>query len=178
MIITDLPAPFAKIINRLKDKQEISLLFVCLGNICRSPAAEGLMLEEIKSHPADHRQWIIDSAGTSHYHIGDLPDQRMRIHARRRGVELNHICRHVNDADFFDFDLIFGMDQHNISNLKKMAPTPESEEKVIPISLFFGEYSRFDCVPDPYYDGDDGFERVLNILTYAVRYIYDTITYN
>lgn len=176
MIITDLPAPFAQVINRLKDKQEISILFICLGNICRSPAAEGLMLEEIKSRPTDHRTWIIDSAGTSYYHIGDLPDQRMRIHARRRGVELTHRCRHVSDADFFDFDLIFGMDSRNIDNLKRVAPTPESEEKIIPISLFFSEYSRFDCVPDPYYDGDDGFERVLNILTEAVRNIYDTIT--
>ncbi|MDE7410989.1 MAG: low molecular weight phosphotyrosine protein phosphatase [Paramuribaculum sp.] len=165
-----------ELINSLKGKDKIRVLFVCLGNICRSPAAEGLLLEELKSHPESRHQWIVDSAGISDYHEGDLPDDRMRVHARRRGLELTHLSRPVTAQDFQNFDLIFGMDDSNIYSLNKRAPNSAARKKIIPISLFFGEYSRFDQVPDPYYDGAEGFEKVLNILTDAVHNIYDTLT--
>jgi len=164
-----------KSIRNIANPNKIRILFVCLGNICRSPAAEGLMLDVINSH-SDQQRWQIDSAGTGGYHIGDLPDQRMRIHARRRGIELTHICRQMRESDFSDFDIIIGMDASNINNLRRMAPTVEDEQKIVPMAAFFGDYSRFDHVPDPYYDGDEGFETVLNILTDATRNLYDTIT--
>ena len=96
------------------------ILFVCLGNICRSPAAEGIMRSVVGDEPG----WTIDSAGTGRYHIGDLPDRRMRVHARSRGLELDHRCRQVRADDFRDFDLVIGMDDANISDLRDMCPTP------------------------------------------------------
>lgn len=144
----------------------VRILFVCLGNICRSPAAEGVMRALVSEAGLDDR-FVIDSAGTGGYHIGDLPDSRMRVHARRRGYELTHICRQVRPSDFDDFDLIIGMDAANIRNLKSMAPTIEAERKIVPMSRFFSIATRYDHVPDPYYEGAEGFELVLDLLENA-----------
>ena len=97
-----------EIIDTLKKKDKIRVLFVCLGNICRSPAAEGV-LRDIVEEKGDENRWEIDSAGTGGYHVGDLPDRRMRVHASRRGLNLTHICRQVKYADFENFDLIIAM---------------------------------------------------------------------
>lgn len=157
----------------IKKQGKIRVLFVCLGNICRSPAAEGLMKEAISDRNSS-LQWTIDSAGTGNYHIGDLPDPRMRAHARRRGLTLDHHCRQINPYDFDDFDLIIGMDASNISNLRRLAPSPEAEEKILPMSDFFGISTKYDYVPDPYYDGAEGFELVLDLLTDATVNLRDT----
>lgn len=154
-----------------------SILFVCLGNICRSPAAEGIM-RHIVSEPGATGSWIIDSAGTSRYHIGDLPDHRMRLHARRRGIELTHRCRQVTESDFDDFDLIIAMDSSNYANLRRIAPTPEAQEKILQMAEFFDSVTPCDHVPDPYYDGADGFELVLDLLTAATRNLRDTVEAN
>lgn len=154
-----------------------SILFVCLGNICRSPAAEGIM-RHIVSEPGVTGSWIIDSAGTSRYHIGDLPDHRMRLHARRRGIELTHRCRQVTESDFDDFDLIIAMDSSNYANLRRIAPTPEAQEKILQMAEFFDSVTPCDHVPDPYYDGADGFELVLDLLTAATRNLRDTVEAN
>lgn len=159
---------------RIAAAHPVKVLFVCLGNICRSPAAQGIMQRIVDEHH-DSANWLIDSAGTGDYHIGDLPDRRMRVHALRRGLTLDHICRQVRTTDFYDFDLIIGMDQSNIDNLRRIAPTPEMEQKIAAMARFFGNYSRYDYVPDPYYDGDEGFELVLTILDDACRNLYDTI---
>ncbi|MCM1142155.1 MAG: low molecular weight phosphotyrosine protein phosphatase, partial [Muribaculum sp.] len=119
--------------------------------------------------------WTIDSAGTGNYHIGDLPDPRMRAHARRRGLQLTHHCRQVRETDFDNFDLIIGMDASNISNLSRMAPTVEAEAKILPMSDFFSISTKYDYVPDPYYDGAEGFELVLDLLTDATRNLRDTV---
>lgn len=161
--------------SRIADPKHVRVLFICLGNICRSPAAEGLMTETIKKHHASGR-WEIDSAGTGGWHIGDLPDPRMRAHARQRGLNLNHVCRQVHESNFDNFDIIIGMDDSNLSALRHLAPTPEDAEKILPMAAFFGSYSRFDHVPDPYYDGAQGFETVLDILTEATENLYDTVT--
>lgn len=153
---------------------KIRVLFVCLGNICRSPAAEGVMLSLLKEKP-DARSWMVDSAGTGNYHVGDLPDERMRIHARRRGLELTHRCRQVNEGDFDDFDLILAMDSSNYQNLRRIAPSPETEKKVIAIADFFSPCTRYDYVPDPYYEGAEGFELVLDLLEASAENVYDTI---
>lgn len=150
------------------------VLFVCLGNICRSPAAEGLMKQVVAEHH-DADRWVIDSAGTGGWHVGDLPDSRMRAHAIRRGLTLDHVCRQVRESDFENFDLIIGMDASNITNLRRLAPTVESERKVMAMVDFFASFSRYDCVPDPYYDGAQGFETVLDILTEATANLYDAV---
>ncbi len=148
------------------------VLFVCLGNICRSPAAEGI-LRGIVEDAGCACDWEIDSAGTGRYHIGDLPDRRMRVHARRRGIELTHRCRQVTESDFDEFDLIIGMDASNIGNLRAMAPSPEAESKIVPMAKFFNQSSRWDYVPDPYYEGAEGFELVLDLLQEGCRNLFD-----
>ncbi|MBO5456839.1 MAG: low molecular weight phosphotyrosine protein phosphatase [Muribaculaceae bacterium] len=150
------------------------VLFVCLGNICRSPAAEGV-LKDIVAKEGQEDEWIIDSAGTGRYHIGDLPDRRMRVHARQRGLELTHRCRQVETEDFDKFDLIIGMDASNISNLKRMAPSPEAEKKIVPMASFFNPGNRWDYVPDPYYEGSEGFELVLDLLEEGCRNLFDRL---
>lgn len=158
----------------LGGKKTVKVLMVCLGNICRSPAAEGV-LREIVEQGGDYAAWEIDSAGTGNYHIGDLPDRRMLAHARRRGLSLTHRCRQVHESDFDRFDLIFAMDESNRRNLLALAPTPEAQTKVFPISGFFTLATRWDHVPDPYYEGSEGFELVLDLLGDACLNIYNTV---
>ena len=155
-----------ELINALKNKEKIRILFVCLGNICRSPAADGIM-QSMVDWAGLSRRFVIDSAGTGNYHVGDLPDSRMRAHARRRGYELTHICRQVRVSDFDDFDLIVGMDAANIRNLKHLAPTVEAEKKIVPMAAYLTGPARFDHIPDPYYEGAEGFELVLDLLENA-----------
>lgn len=162
-------------ISRLKNKEVVKVLFVCLGNICRSPAADGIMHAIVEEHD-DEARWEIDSAGTGGYHVGDLPDSRMRIHARRRGLELNHICRQVRVADFDEFDLIIPMDSSNESNLRRIAPTIESEAKIIPMAKFINMSLRYDYIPDPYYEGAEGFELVLDLLQNGCANLYDVVS--
>lgn len=150
------------------------VLFVCLGNICRSPAAEGIM-RSIVEEQGNPDEWIIDSAGTGNYHVGDLPDHRMRIHARRRGLDLTHRCRQVRTADFDDFDLIIGMDASNIANLRRIAPSPEAEAKIHAMAEYFSPSARYDYVLDPYYEGAEGFELVLDLLQDGCQNLYDQL---
>ena len=162
-------------ISQLKGKEKVRVLFVCLGNICRSPAADGIMQAIVAEH-GDEARWVIDSAGTGGYHVGDLPDNRMRIHARRRGLELNHICRQVSYSDFDDFDLIIPMDASNESNLRRIAPTTEHETKIIPVAKFINMSLRYDYIPDPYYEGAEGFELVLDLLQNGCANLYDIVS--
>ena len=143
-------------------KGEYKILFVCLGNICRSPSAEAVMKKLVQDAGLDGRIKI-DSAGIIGYHAGEKADPRMRSHAVRRGYKLDSVSRPVCTEDFFDFDLIIGMDNRNIDDLKRKAPDLESVEKIHQMT----EYSRnklYDHVPDPYYSGAEGFELVLDLL--------------
>ena len=124
----------------------VRILFVCLGNICRSPAAEGVFLDILREYGAEGR-YMVDSAGTGNYHIGDLPDSRMRVHARQRGLNLTHRCRQVCTEDFEDFDLIIGMDASNLANLRRMAPSVEAARKIHGMAEFFTPGARYDHVP-------------------------------
>lgn len=157
--------------DELRGKRRV--LFVCLGNICRSPAAEGVFRRIVEEH--GDRDFVIDSAGTGSYHIGQLPDRRMRLHARDRGLELTHICRQVRQSDFDDFDVIIGMDANNVDDLRDMAPSPEAEKKVVAMSHFFSPSTRIDCVPDPYYEGSEGFELVLDLLEESCGNLYNVL---
>lgn len=175
MVNEDASTKISRIVSGLDRTDKFRVLFVCLGNICRSPAAEGMMKQTVNDHH-DASHWMIDSAGTGGWHIGDLPDSRMRAHAIRRRISLDHICRQVRESDFDNFDLIIGMDDSNIANLRRMAPTVEAENKIMPMAAFFTHHSRYDCVPDPYYDGAQGFETVLDLLSEATANLYDVVT--
>ena len=154
---------YRQLLSALKEKDKVRVLFVCLGNICRSPAADGIFQAKVEEAGLADR-FDIDSAGTGGYHIGDLPDNRMRIHARRRGYELTHRARKFSPADFDDFDLIVPMDGSNEQNLRRQARTLEDERKIVPMASFVDKAMRFDYIPDPYYEGAEGFETVLDLL--------------
>lgn len=156
--------------------KEYKVLFVCLGNICRSPAAEGVMKAQLKDKGI--RGIYVDSAGTGDYHIGDLPDRRMRSAASARGLKLDHICRQVRPSDFEEFDMIIGMDANNMRNLKRMAPTVEAEHKLHSIGEWLPKGCGYDYVPDPYYEGREGFELVLDLLESACGKLIEEISGN
>lgn len=150
------------------------ILFVCLGNICRSPAAEEVFRQVVEAQ-GNQAEWVIDSAGTGGWHVGQLPDNRMRIHARRRGYDLTHHCRQVKEADFERFDLIIAMDDSNYHDLRALAPTIEAEAKIKRMADYFRMATRYDAVPDPYYEGAEGFELVLDLLEDACDNLYQHI---
>lgn len=163
-----------QLIARLKGRDEIKILFVCLGNICRSPAAEGVMRAIVEEHGAGSR-FVLDSAGTGGWHVGQLPDKRMRVHAQRRGLTLEHRCRQVSESDFDEFDLIIGMDRQNIEDLRALAPTSESADKIVPMAAFVDMAMRYDYIPDPYYEGAEGFELVLDLLADGCERLYEAL---
>lgn len=166
-----------ELINSLKNKEKIRILFVCLGNICRSPAAEGVLRSIVEAN-GDNEAWVIDSAGTYGGHAGDLPDRRMRVHAQRRGYDLVHRSRKFRTSDFDDFDIIIPMDASNESDLHQLAPTIEAEAKIIPMMKFVSLATRYDYVPDPYYEGAEGFELVLDLLEDGCANLYHTFSRN
>lgn len=143
------------------------LLFVCMGNICRSPTAEGVFRHMVRRAGVED-QFEIDSAGTHDYHIGKAPDTRAQQAARGRGYDLSGLRgRQVSKADFERFDLVLAMDRDNLQNLLRLCPA-EHQHKV----KLFLEFSRnFDEreVPDPYYGGAQGFEHVLDMVEDAAQ---------
>ena len=141
----------------------VRILFVCLGNICRSPAAEGIMRKYAEKLPAALRPEL-DSAGFYGAHAGDLPDRRMRHTAFQHGFSLDHRSRVIRPSDSDYFDLIIGMDDRNLSDLHDAAPSIEAEKKIARMSDFCVHYPEAHYIPDPYYDGIDGFHNVLNLL--------------
>lgn len=142
--------------------EKYRILFVCLGNICRSPAAEGIMKKMVEAENIAN-QFVIDSAGTSGYHNGDLPDHRMRQYGSRRGYNFNSLSRKFSSDDFDNFDLIIAMDDRNYQDIVRLSPDLESQKKVHRMVDFSQKYN-YDHVPDPYYSGADGFELVLDLL--------------
>ena len=151
-----------------------SVLFVCLGNICRSPAAQAVMQRMVDERGLTDR-FFIDSAGLGGWHYGDLPDKRMRVHARPRGYELTHRARTVQARDFEDFDLIVGMDASNVDDLRARAATIEQQDKVVMMGDYIRQYPNYDYVPDPYYEGSEGFELVLDLLVDACDSLLNSI---
>lgn len=151
------------------------ILFVCLGNICRSPAAQAIMQSAVDAAGVSGR-YELDSAGLYSGHAGDLPDKRMRVHATRRGYTLDHRARPVRSSDFDSFDLIVAMDDSNYSRLRAFAPTPEAEAKVVRMMDYCTLATRYDHVPDPYYEGAEGFELVLDLLEDACTGLLRTLS--
>lgn len=140
------------------------VLFVCLGNICRSPTAEGVLLYKLREAGLAAAVQV-DSAGTGDWHVGKAPDARTRVAAQRRGYDLSQLrARQVAAEDFGRFDLILAMDENNLTNLRGLRPTGAGAE----LDLFLRRYQlALDEVPDPYYGGEEGFEAVLDLVEQA-----------
>ena len=143
-------------------KAKVGVLFVCLGNICRSPSSEGVFRQRVEQ--AELGSFIdIDSAGTAAYHIGDPPDPRAIVAAAKRGVELQDLrARQVHISDYDRFDYIIAMDRYNYNDLMSLAP-PEHDSHIC-LFLDFAEQHTDTEIPDPYYGGGDGFEHVLDMI--------------
>ena len=142
--------------------KKIKVLFVCMGNICRSPTAEGVFAKLIKEHDLEH-YFAIDSAGTHAYHIGEAPDLRSQKAASERGVELSHLrARRVIMGDFKDFDYVLAMDDENYAAL--INACPEQYKGKIQYFLDYAPHLGTREVPDPYFGSKYGFERVLDMV--------------
>ncbi|ANH02309.1 MULTISPECIES: low molecular weight protein-tyrosine-phosphatase [Leptospira] len=167
---SEIELPFEK--QNRKGKQSIRVLFVCLGNICRSPAAEGAFLDLIQKRNLES-SFFVDSCGTSRYHIGELPDPRTRQAARKRGIELTHKARQFRKEDFRDFDYILTMDKSNQKDVLYLASSDE-ERKKVQLFRFFQKDSKKDFeVPDPYYGTLKDFDEVQNIVSEAAEDFLD-----
>lgn len=141
------------------------VLFVCLGNICRSPAAEGVFLHLLAQSDASN-QFVVDSAGTGGWHVGKSADRRMREAASRRGIALTSRARQLELADLNLFDHILTMDASNLAHVQALARESRGGGQQACIEPLVRYCSRFDAqeVPDPYYGGEEGFEHVLDLL--------------
>lgn len=144
---------------------KVKVLFVCMGNICRSPTAEGVFAKLLKERALE-KSFIIDSAGTHAYHVGEAPDLRAQKAALERGVELNHLrARKVVMGDFEDFDFLLAMDDENYAALTNACP--DNYKNRIKYFLDYAPHLGTRFVPDPYYGGKYGFERVLDLIEEA-----------
>ena len=150
-----------------------SILFVCLGNICRSPMAEGVFLS-ILEREGQSSDFNIDSAGTLGAHIGELADRRMRFFAEKRGYTLTHRSRKFTRADFDRFDWIVVMDDRNFDDVQSMTMTTEEVSKIHRM-VDFCQKSDATYIPDPYYGGDQGFENVIDLLEDACEGLFSKV---
>lgn len=151
----------------------MKILMVCLGNICRSPLAEGILKSKLPQE-----SFVVESAGTSNYHIGELPDSRSIDVAKKHHIDItNQRGRQFVIEDFDEFDIIYAMDTSNYRNIVKLARTPEDIDKV---KLILDELQNHNLkdVPDPYYGGTNGFENVFKMLDLACKNIAKKLTSN
>ena len=154
-------------IDRPQLDADVSVLLVCMGNICRSPMAEGWLAHRLASHRLGPRVYV-DSAGTHGYHAGSAPDPRAQAATARRGFHIGHLqARQVVSEDFERFDLLLAMDSDNLDFLARLAPDPS--RGALRRFLDFAPSVSLTEVPDPYYGGDTGFERVLDLVEAAVE---------
>jgi protein-tyrosine phosphatase len=147
---------------------------VCMGNICRSPTAEGVMRRLLDDAGLADRVHV-ESAGTGGWHAGEPPDERATVAARRRGITLEGAAQQVRAADFRDFDLLVAMDRANLRELLAQVPDEDAAEKVRLLREFDPAASGDLDVPDPYYGGDRGFEAVLDMVEAACRGLLDEL---
>lgn len=153
--------------------EKIRVLFVCMGNICRSPTAQGVF-EALLEREGLADRIEVDSAGTHAYHVGEPPDPRAQEAARNRGVELAHQrARRVAESDFLEFHYVVAMDQSNLEDLRALCH-PDYEERLHLFMSFAPDYRETD-VPDPYYGGRQGFERVLDMIEQAAAGLLEDI---
>ncbi|MDA0327411.1 MAG: low molecular weight phosphotyrosine protein phosphatase [Gemmatimonadetes bacterium] len=155
------------------DASSTSVLFVCLGNICRSPLAEGVFQNLVHEAGLSDR-FVIESAGTGAWHVGEPPDVRAVIVASEHGIELTSLARQVVDDDLRRFDYVIAMDRENLRNLERMASATGSEAEIRLLREFDAEAEGGE-VPDPYYGGASGFETVYEMVVRACQGLLDRI---
>lgn len=155
----------------------IEISFVCLGNICRSPLAQGVFQDLVKREKLDHKI-IISSAGTSAWHVGDLPDKRMCQTAQAKGIQLRSRARQFQRKDYARFDLVLAMDEDNLAKLEAIAPKTLPEDKLMLFRSFDPENNGDLDVPDPYYGGAKGFEAVYEMVARTCPPLLDYIKSN
>ena len=154
---------------------EQRVLFVCLGNICRSPAAEGVFLHLLREHGLEDCV-VVDSAGTGSWHVGNKADPRMRAAAERRGIHLPSRARQIELDDFSRFDLVVTMDSDNLRDVRSLAKEAGSNATAsIRPMLSYARSTQLEDVPDPYYGGEQGFEQVLDLLEDACSGLIEEI---
>ncbi|MFO8174768.1 MAG: low molecular weight protein-tyrosine-phosphatase [Longimicrobiales bacterium] len=154
--------------------REISVLMVCLGNICRSPMAEGVFRNLLQEEGLDHRIRV-DSAGTGSWHVGESPDLRSARTAARHGIALEGSARQVQPGDFRDFDYIVAMDESNLENLERFREGADGEASLHLLREFDPQGGHGAEVPDPYYGGPGGFEDVFEMVERSCRGLLDHI---
>ncbi len=160
--------------------QPFSILFICLGNICRSPLAEGIMRSVLQER-FPQREFLIDSAGTNGYHTGEAPDERSVVVAARNGIDISaQRCRQLGAADFNRFDLILGMDQNNLMTINRLAPAGSTAVTGLFTAVardgFEGNNADHgEEIPDPYYGGAADFERVYLMVREAAEALADRL---
>ncbi len=153
--------------NHATGAHQVGVLFVCMGNICRSPTAQGLVRHRLRERGTD---WAVrlDSAGTHGYHVGAPPDERSLAAAARRGIDFRDLrARQVLAEDFHQFDLVLAMDSQNLSALARLRPAQAKGE--LRLLLDFAPGLDVRDVPDPYYGGETGFEQVLDLIESATE---------
>ncbi len=150
------------------------ILFVCLGNICRSSAAQTIM-QRLVDEAGLSAEFEIDSAGLISYHEGEPADRRMRSHASRRGLRITHLSRPIRTTDFRHFDMIIGMDDSNMSQLHRLSPDLDTDAKLHRMTDYCLNMVA-DHVPDPYYGGDSDFELALDLLEDACQGLLTAIS--
>lgn len=155
--------------NGRKSPLKKYILFVCLGNICRSPAAEGIMKQMVFDDPELRGSIVVDSAGIGAWHTGQLPDPRMRKHAAARGYDLTSRARQIQPDDFDRFDIVFGMDKENIADLRRVARNEDDRKKIRCLADYMTEHPEYDTVPDPYYGTDVDFDLALDLIEDACK---------
>ena len=147
----------------METKKITRILCVCLGNICRSPAAEAMLRVLVEREGLGDRVEI-DSAGTYGGHSGERSDPRMRRAAEARGIPMTHRARQVREEDFERFDMVIAMDDNNYENLFRLAPDRAAQQKIYRFREFLRNHPDWSYIPDPYYEGHEGFELVLDLL--------------
>lgn len=151
------------------------ILFVCLGNICRSPMAEEVFRQYAKNQ-FDEFDWFIDSAGIGSWHAGELPDHRMRKAAEQHGYNLTMRARQVRSDDFNKFDYIVAMDRENIQDLRRIAQSKRQADKILSMADYLREHPGQETIPDPYYGVERDFHFVIELLEDAVKGLYSHLT--
>lgn len=150
------------------------ILFVCLGNICRSPAAEAMLRRLVESEGLGD-VIEVDSAGTYGGHRGERSDVRMRRAAAARGIEMTHLARQVREEDFELFDKVVAMDDNNYEALFRLAPDRRAQQKIFRFREYLRRHTDWSYIPDPYYEGHEGFELVLDLLEDGCATLLDEI---
>ena len=151
------------------------ILFVCLGNICRSPAAEGVFKQKIQDRDLKNL-FVVDSAGTGGWHVGNLADPRMIETALSRGIELTSRSRQIEEKDLYEFDHILVMDKDNLKAVKSLVKDNQNPiNSKINLILSYSKNFQLEDVPDPYYGGQHGFDKVLDLLDDAIDGLIDSL---